>query len=131
MLRAAESVGALPGGHPVWVTEFWWDSNPPNSVGAPRTYRRPGIEQPPFLFWKAGASAAVNFQVGDTADRPTVHAGFQSGAYFGDGQPSSSLTAFRLPFVTERIDQANPARLGQGSGGGYAEHSSDSRRQPG
>ncbi|MGE5747784.1 MAG: LamG domain-containing protein, partial [Solirubrobacterales bacterium] len=111
VLRAAEQAGtALPGGsHPVWVTEFWWDSNPPNSVGAPLDVQAAWIEQSLYLFWKAGASAAVNFQLGDTSDRPDAHAGFQSGVYFGDGslqygRPKPSLTAFRFPFVTERID---------------------------
>ncbi len=43
VLRAAERPGRpLPGRHPVWVTEFWWDSNPPNP-GAPLSpYRRAG-----------------------------------------------------------------------------------------
>ena len=118
VLRAAESVGALPGSHPVWVTEFWWDSNPPNSVGAPLDVQAAWIEQSLYLFWKAGASAAVNFQVGDTADRPTVHAGFQSGAYFSNGQPKPSLTAFRFPFVTERIDQQTLRAWGRAPEGG-------------
>ena len=104
MLRGAESAGTLPGSHPVWVTEFWWDSNPPNPVGAPLDVQAAWIEQSLYLFWKAGASAANNFQIGDTTDRPDVHAGFQSGVFFGNGQPKPALTAFRFPFVTERIN---------------------------
>jgi hypothetical protein len=118
VLRAAESVGALRGSHPVWVTEFWWDSKPPNSVGAPLDVHAAWIEQSLYLFWKAGASAAVNFQIGDTADRPTVHAGWQSGAYFIDGQPKPALTAFRFPFVTERIDTQTVRAWGRAPEGG-------------
>jgi hypothetical protein len=118
VLRAAESVGALRGGHPVWVTEFWWDSKPPNSVGAPLDVQARWVEQTLFLFWKAGASAAVNFQIGDTADRPTVHAGFQSGVFFANGQPKPSLTAFRFPFVTERINKKKIRAWGKAPAGG-------------
>jgi hypothetical protein len=60
------------------------------------------IEQSLYLFWKAGASLAINFQIADGPDRPDVHAGFQSGIYFADGRPKPSLTAFKFPFVTER-----------------------------
>jgi hypothetical protein len=118
VLRAAESVGALRGSHPVWVTEFWWDSKPPNSVGAPLDVQARWIEQTLYLFWKAGASAAVNFQIGDTADRPTVHAGFQSGVFFSNGQPKPSLTAFRFPFVTERINKKKVRAWGKAPAGG-------------
>jgi hypothetical protein len=118
VLRAAERVGALPGSHPVWVTEFWWDSNPPNSVGAPLDVQARWVEQTLFLFWKAGASAAINFQIGDTTDRPDAHAGFQSGVFFGDGRPKPSLTAFRFPFVTERINERKVRAWGKAAEGG-------------
>jgi hypothetical protein len=118
VLRAAESAGALPGSHPVWVTEFWWDSNPPNSVGAPLDVQARWVEQTLYLFWKAGASAAINFQIGDTTDLPDVHAGFQSGVFFSNGQPKPALTAFRFPFVTERIDQRTLRAWGRAPEGG-------------
>jgi hypothetical protein len=104
VLRGAEKAGTtLPGTHPVWVTEFWWDSNPPNPSGAKLATQARWIEQSLYLFWKAGANTAINFTVGDTNARPTVHAGFQSGVYFQDGRPKPSLTAFRFPFVTDQI----------------------------
>jgi hypothetical protein len=105
VLRGAEKAGTTAGGrHPVWVTEFWWDSNPPNPVGAKLATQAKWIEQSLYLFWKAGASLAVNFQIADNPSRPDVHAGFQSGVYFADGRPKPSLTAFRFPFVTDRIN---------------------------
>jgi hypothetical protein len=107
VLRGAEKAGtAGPGGrHPVWVTEFWWDSNPPNPVGAKLAVQARYIEQSLYLFWKAGASTAINFEIRDTADRPNVHAGLQSGLYFIDGRPKPSLGAFKFPFVTERTSR--------------------------
>jgi hypothetical protein len=119
VLRAAEQAGkTLPGSHPVWVTEFWWDSNPPNSVGAPLATQARWIEQSLYLFWKAGASTAINYQIGDTNDLLNVRAGFQSGPYFIDGQPKPSLTAFRFPFVTERLDTQTLSAWGRAPEGG-------------
>ena len=90
------------------MTEFWWDSKPPNKVGAPLATQARWIQQSMYLFWKAGASVAINFQIDDAPDRPTVHAGFQSGVYFQDGRPKPSLTAFKFPFVTNRT---TPSKL--------------------
>jgi hypothetical protein len=119
VLRAAEAAGTtLPGTHPVWVTEFWWDSNPPNPVGADLLTQARQIEQSLYLFWKAGADTAINFQVGDVNERPDVHAGLQAGVYFIDGQPKPSLTAFRFPFVTERIDTQTVRAWGRAPEGG-------------
>ena len=106
VLRGAERAGTtLPGKHPIWVTEFWWDSNPPNPVGAPLAVQARWIEQSFYLFWKAGASAAINFTIQDTNFRPDVHAGYQAGIFFRDGPPKPSYTAFRFPFVAERINK--------------------------
>jgi hypothetical protein len=104
VLRGAEKAKTVSGSHPVWVTEFWWDSKPPNPVGAPLQTQARYIEQSFYLFWKAGASLAINFQIEDATARPNVHAGYQAGVYFNDGRPKPSLTAFRFPFVTERVN---------------------------
>src|SRR5512139_1048952 len=118
VLRGAEQAGTAPGSHPVWVTEFWWDSNPPNPSGASLDVQARWIEQSLYLFWKAGANVAVNFEIGDIASRPDVHAGLQSGVYFRDGSPKPSLTAFRFPFVTERIDKRTVQAWGKAPEGG-------------
>ena len=105
VLRGAEQRGTVtPGRHPVWVTEFWWDSRPPNPVGAPLGKQARWIEQSMYLFWKAGASAAISFQIADSPDRPDVHAGLQAGVFFRDGRRKPSFTAFRFPFVAERLN---------------------------
>jgi hypothetical protein len=105
ILRSAERLGTISGRHPVWVTEFWWDSNPPNPVGAPLLTQARWIEQTLYLFWKAGADTAINFQIRDSSEYPNTHNGFQSGLYFLDGSTkTAALTAFRFPFVTERLN---------------------------
>jgi hypothetical protein len=106
ILRAAERLGTVSGGgHRVWVTEFWWDSNPPNPVGAPLLTQARWIEHSLYLFWKAGADTAINFQIVDSTNYPNTRNGFQSGLYSLDGSPKPALTAFRFPFVTERINK--------------------------
>jgi hypothetical protein len=118
VLRAAESLGTLPGSHPAWVTEFWWDSNPPNPVGAPLDVQAAWIEQSLYLFWKAGASAAINFAIRDSTLYPVTRNGYQSGLYFLDGSPKPALTAFRFPFVTERINGETLRAWGKAPEGG-------------
>jgi hypothetical protein len=106
VLRAAERVGTVSGGrHPVWVTELWWDSNPPNPAGAPLAVQARWSEESLYLFWKAGASVAINFQFRDSPERPTVLAGFQAGVFLPDGRPKPAYTAFTFPFVAERLDK--------------------------
>jgi hypothetical protein len=106
VLRGAESAGTtLPGRHPVWVTEFWWDSNPPNRSGPSLAVQARWFQQSLYLFWKGGADTAINFRFYDSSERPNVAAGYQSGVYFRDGRPKPSLTAARFPFVTARIDR--------------------------
>jgi hypothetical protein len=129
VLRAAERLGTVSRGHhPVWVTEFWWDSKPPNPTGAPLATQARWLEQSLYLFWKAGADTAINFEFRDSAWAPDVRSGFQSGVYFLDGRPKPSLTAFRFPFVTERLNQrtlrawgkapeAGPLRIQRRQGG--------------
>jgi hypothetical protein len=104
LLRAAERLGTVAGGsHPVWVTEFWWDSNPPNPSGSSLLTQAKWIEQSLYLFWKGGADTAINFAVRDATVFPSTRNGFQSGLYFNDGSSKPALTAFRFPFVTERL----------------------------
>jgi hypothetical protein len=76
------------------------------------------IEQSLYLFWKAGANTAINFRIRDAGLFPDVRSGFQSGLYFLDGQPKPALTAFRFPFVTERIDKRTLRAWGKAPDGG-------------
>ena len=119
VLRGAEKAGTtLSGKHQVWATEFWWDSNPPNPEGASLATQARWIEQSMFLFWKAGANTAINFVIGDAPARPGVRAGFQGGVYFADGRPKPSLTAFKFPFVTSRIDKRHLEAWGKSPASG-------------
>jgi hypothetical protein len=118
ILRAAERTGTTPGRHRVWVTEFWWDSKPPNSVGASLGQQARWIEQSLYLFWKAGADTAINLVIGDTDHLDEVRAGYQSGAYFRDGRPKPALTAFQFPFVTSQLGKSTLEAWGKSPLGG-------------
>ena len=101
-LRAAERghTTGTSGRHPLWVTEFWWASNPPNPEAHSAAWQARTIAQALYNYWKAGASAAFQLRISDAETDP----GFvgATGLYFGDGKPKPALTAFRFPFVTER-----------------------------
>jgi hypothetical protein len=106
VLRAAERRRTIrPGGHrPVWVTEFWWNTNPPNAArGMSPSRQARAVEQSLYLFWKAGVSVAINLEIRDApfiSSNPL--ATNQSGLYYIDGKPKPSLTAFRFPLVADR-----------------------------
>lgn len=100
-LRAAESSKTIGTGgrHSLWATEFWFNSRPPrpNTIGLQRHAR--WIEEALYLFWKAGASVAVNLKIRDGGDPDDFVNG--TGLYMGNGKPKPALTAFRFPFVVD------------------------------
>jgi hypothetical protein len=105
ILRAAERAGTAPGGpHPLWATEMWWETNPPDGFrGYPQETQALYIEQAMYLLWKQGASAVLNFEIRDQPYDPEQPlATIQSGIYLRDLTPKTSAQAFAFPFVTER-----------------------------
>jgi hypothetical protein len=114
LLRRAERANTISGGrHPLWATEFWWESNPPDTcTGVKARKHARYIAEALYLYWKQGASLAVNFLLRDTpyngsdCGRQT----FQTGLYFADGSPKPALQAFRFPFVADRLSKRK-ARL--------------------
>jgi hypothetical protein len=108
VLRAAERAGTIAGKrtrHPLWVTEFWWESFPDGPHAAVPGLRKHGrwIEEALYLWWKAGADAAIYYSLVDRTFFPQhPDATLQAGLYLRDGTPKPAATAFRFPFVTER-----------------------------
>ena len=105
VLRAAERARTVRSGrHPIWATEMWWDSNPPNSAGSPPARQARWIEQALYLLWRDGASAAINLVLQDpSGGQQNVLDGSGSGTYFSNGQPKPSAVAFRFPLVADRL----------------------------
>jgi hypothetical protein len=120
VLRAAERAGTvLPGRHPIWATEMWWDSKPPNSAGSPLGRQARWIEDALYQAWKDGASVVVNLVIRDLPSGPhNTRGGADSGIFFGDGRAKPSFTAFRFPFVADRKNRRVTRAWGKAPAGG-------------
>src|SRR5215210_1850506 len=105
VLRAAEKAGTVARHkHPIWATEIWWDSNPPNRAGSPLSRQARWLEQSLYLLWRDGASAVVNLHIRDmTATSSDLLDGSGAGIYFTNEQAKPSSIAFRFPFVTDQL----------------------------
>lgn len=96
------------GKRPIWVTEFWWRTLPHESDPSIPTLKQHGrwIEQAMYLYWKAGATVAINLQL---MDEPIDSgANLQTGVLEEDGSPKPAATSFRFPFV---LDRRSPSTL--------------------
>lgn len=87
---------------PLWVTEFGYDSNPPNPTpGTLSTATQARwLEEGFYVFWHEGVSAAMWYLVRDQT--PPYSQNYFSGVYFRSGRPKPSYTAYRFPFVVMR-----------------------------
>jgi hypothetical protein len=99
-LKKAVSKGrALPRGKkPLWVTEFSYDSNPPNPGGVSLATQAKWLEQSFFIFWKEGVTTAVWYLLRDQT-ATFAQANYYSGLYFYNGAPKPALQAYQFPFV--------------------------------
>lgn len=103
LIRAAQQAGTLVSSRRVgfWVTEYGWDTKPPNRKGVPMTLDRRWLAESVYRMWSAGVSLASYFELRDESS-PTM---FQSGLYFNCAggvscdQAKPILTAFSFPFV--------------------------------
>jgi hypothetical protein len=107
LLNAAERAGRIEGRFrqvPLWVTEFAWDSNPPEPGGlAMRTLDRWTAEAL-HVAWQAGVSHFFWFPLRDRPRGGSFSQTLQGGLYFrgptpGQDEPKEALRAFRFPFV--------------------------------
>jgi hypothetical protein len=84
-----------------WVTEFSWDSNPPDPKGVPVTLEAQWISQALYEMWKTGISLVTWFLLRDSGH-------FQAGLYragksLAADKPKPTLAAFRFPFVGHTV----------------------------
>jgi hypothetical protein len=87
---------------PIWVTEFWWQSNPPNRrYGVSRMKQARNLQEALYVFWRAKVQRAFWFRIRDAAATNDSHGG-ASGLYTRSGNRKPALTAFRFPFVGDR-----------------------------
>ena len=103
VLDEAVRSGRIASSQPVrfWVTEFAWDSNPPDPGGVPLALEARWVADALHRMWAAGVSLVTWFSL---RDQPLQTSAYQSGLYlkgrtFADDDPKPALTAFRFPFV--------------------------------
>lgn len=104
LLRRAERRHTMgtAGRHPLWATEIWWESNPPDKRhGLPLARQARYLEQALHILWKQGARVVINLEVRDPPTSDTSQT-VEAGLLFQNGRKKPAFQAFRFPFVTER-----------------------------
>lgn len=109
LLRAADRAGRIKGRYrntPLWITEFSWDSNPPDPGGLPMSIECQWTSEALYRSWNAGVRNFFWFSLSDSKPEPGVpfSESLQAGLYFwapaaAEQQPKEMLSAFRFPFV--------------------------------
>jgi hypothetical protein len=101
VLRKAERTGRVggPGRHPLWATEIWWDSKPPDPNGVPQAKHARWLAESFYLLWKQGVSRVVWFQIRDQPANGNFPGTPQTGLFEVDGTEKKAYDAFRFPFV--------------------------------
>jgi hypothetical protein len=82
---------------PLWVTEFSYDSDPPNPYGLPLEKQARWLEESFYVFWREHVSTAFWYLVRDQVG--SFRTQYFSGVYFHNGKPKPALQAYRFPFV--------------------------------
>jgi hypothetical protein len=100
MVDAADRAGNVvhSGKLQFWVTEFSWDSNPPDPAGVPERLLARWVAEAFYRMWHSGVSVITWFTLRD------YPADFQSGLYFrgasvGADRPKATLAVFKFPFA--------------------------------
>jgi hypothetical protein len=103
VLQAAIKAGIVVGKKPVpfWVTEFSWDSKPPDPKGIPEWLHARWVAEGLFRMWKHGVGLVAWLQL---RDDPMATSFSQGGLYLRasrleNDRPKAALRAFRFPFV--------------------------------
>jgi hypothetical protein len=87
---------------PLWVTEFSWDTNPPDPKAVPEQLQARWVATALYRMWRVGVPVATWFQL---QDDPMSKSFFQSGLYLVNGRAKLTLRAFRFPFVALRTNR--------------------------
>jgi hypothetical protein len=90
----------------MWVTEFSWDTKPPDPHGVPVREHARWVAEALYRMWRSRVEVVVWFQLRDNPRKPfTWGQTFQSGLYFkttalySNERAKPALRAFRFPFV--------------------------------
>ena len=118
-LRAAEKLGRVKGGrHPVWATEIWWESDPPDSRNGIKSRQARSVDGRSALQpVEAGCRRRHQFRRPRRRwpDRDEV---IDSGLILPDGTRKPAFQAFRFPFVVDRKSKRSALAWGKAPMGG-------------
>jgi hypothetical protein len=95
----------------LWVTEFSYDSNPPNPTAVSTATQARWLEESFYIFWKEGVNTAVWYLLRDQPGTDYTTSYF-SGVYFYNGTRKPSFEAFRFPFVVMPATKKTAAAWG-------------------
>jgi hypothetical protein len=109
LLRAADRAGRIRGRFrrtPLWMTEFGWDSKPPDPGGLPMKIEVRWTAEALYRAWRAGVRNFFWYSLRDFPPEPNLPFSetLQTGLYFRgatveEDQPKELMYAFRFPFV--------------------------------
>lgn len=109
LLSAADRAGRIKGRYsrtPLWITEFSWDSKPPDPGGLPMRTLKRWTAEALYQAWSEGVSRFFWLCLRDNAPNPmlpfseTIEAGlYFRGATVAEDRPKPNMYAFRFPFV--------------------------------
>ncbi len=102
--RAKRSGRVLPRGRkPIWATEIWWDSKPPDPRGVPDAKHAAYVAESFYVLWRQGVERVVWFLIRDQRQNGRTHGGTpESGLYLLDGEPKLAARAYAFPFVADK-----------------------------
>jgi hypothetical protein len=99
VVRKAVRAGRAPGGPKhLWVTEFSYESRPPNPYAVSLAKQARWLEQSFYIMWKQGVRVAVWYLLRDQAPKYTPNSYF-SGICWYAGKAKPAAQAYRFPFV--------------------------------
>jgi hypothetical protein len=109
LIKAADRAGRIDGMFkrtPLWITEFSWDTMPPDPGGLPMSIATRWTAEALHEAWTAGVSNFFWYSLRDSAPEPnrpfseTLESGlFFRGATLAQDEPKPVFYAFRFPFV--------------------------------
>lgn len=101
LLRAATRAGQITHDAPVqyWITEFGWDSNPPDPQATPLGQLMREVPESLYQSWRSGVTLYTWYTLDDD---PFGDSPYQSGLFFVNGDAKPFVSALRFPFVAYR-----------------------------
>jgi hypothetical protein len=109
LVRKARSRGTIRPRRkaPLWVTELFWESNPPDGGGVPPATQARYLADAFYFLWRQGVSSVIWARLLDSD--PLLHLNGAGGLYYADGSPKPALSAYRFPFVPDRSNGVTKA----------------------